>query len=187
MNRQAILQITGGYDVAWVLALVILLCAGLLIYNVLQISLAHDVRQYGLLKILGTTERQLYQIFFRQMARLCLTGGGIGVALGLGLTLGLLPALLKQMYLHQMGEISPTIAFQPWILLGTTGFGIAVCMLSAIFPLRRAVHLPPVESVKLSDLPRRAPARCPAPEKSLFGRRYLWPGAISPVFANGLR
>lgn len=148
MNRQAILQITGGFDVAWVLALVILLCAGLLIYNVLQISLAHDVRQYGLLKILGTTERQLYQIFLRQMARLCLTGGGIGVALGLGLTLGLLPGLLKQMYLHQMGEITATIAFQPWILLGTTGFGIAVCMLSAIFPLQRAIHLPPVESVK---------------------------------------
>ena len=42
--------------------LLILLTGYLIIYNVFQISVARDIRFYGLLKTIGTTPRQLKRI-----------------------------------------------------------------------------------------------------------------------------
>ena len=64
-----------------VLAL-ILLTGYLIIYNVFQISVAGDIRFYGLLKTIGTTPRQLRRIIRTQALLLSLIGIPVGLRLG---------------------------------------------------------------------------------------------------------
>ena len=49
------------------LALVTCLCAYLLIYNIMYLSVAGSIRYYGLLQTIGTTGRQIYCLIHRQM------------------------------------------------------------------------------------------------------------------------
>lgn len=55
------------FDTGIFLVVMILIGAYLLIHNVLQISLSRDIRQYGLLKVLGTTGVQLRKVVYRQI------------------------------------------------------------------------------------------------------------------------
>ncbi len=63
--------------------LLILLTGYLIIYNVFQISVAGDIRFYGLLKTIGTTPRQLRRIIRTQALLLSLIGIPSGTAAGL--------------------------------------------------------------------------------------------------------
>ena len=65
-SGEAAFTLAGGFDTILILAVVILVSVGLLIYNVLHISFERSIREYGLLKTLGTTRRQLWRIVFRQ-------------------------------------------------------------------------------------------------------------------------
>ena len=49
------------------LIVTIMICGYLLIYNVLYISVTKDIRMYGQLKTLGTSERQMKKIVYRQV------------------------------------------------------------------------------------------------------------------------
>ena len=48
LGLEAVTELVGGYDIAAVMAVVILLAAWLLIYNVLHISDGKDIRRVGL-------------------------------------------------------------------------------------------------------------------------------------------
>ena len=67
ITYQAVFDLAGGFDTGIFLAVMILIGAYLLIHNVLQISLSRDIRQYGLLKVLGTTGVQLRKVVYRQI------------------------------------------------------------------------------------------------------------------------
>ncbi len=82
MNMQAVTELAGGYDLAYIMAAVIFISALILIFNVLHISLGHDVRQYGLLVTMGTTRKQLYRIVFRQTGKATVIGCAIGAFAG---------------------------------------------------------------------------------------------------------
>ncbi len=56
----------GSYMVAFLCSVMILGGAFLLIYNVMSITLGNDIRQYGLLKTIGTTGGQIRKIVFCQ-------------------------------------------------------------------------------------------------------------------------
>ena len=54
--------------------LLVIFTGYLIIYNIFQISVAGDIRFYGLLKTIGTTPRQLKRIIRQQALLLCLIG-----------------------------------------------------------------------------------------------------------------
>ena len=54
--RQSVYDLAGGFDTAVLMAGLILFGAAMLLYNVMYISLSRDIRQYGLLKTMGTTK-----------------------------------------------------------------------------------------------------------------------------------
>ncbi len=72
-------QLSESIDPSLVLAIAAMLAlivftGYLIIYNVFQISVAGDIRFYGLLKTIGTTPRQLKRIIRHQALALCLVG-----------------------------------------------------------------------------------------------------------------
>ncbi|MCB7304472.1 ABC transporter permease [Bariatricus massiliensis] len=151
MTRQVIYEMTGGFDTAFALMLLILGGAYLLLHNVLHISLNRDIRQYGLLKTLGTTKKQLRSIVYRQVAYTVLPGCLIGSTVGCILILFVVPRLLSDMYLKGLGQASAMIAFRPWILVGANLFGASVVFISAAFAMRRVVKMSPLEASRYME------------------------------------
>ena len=147
---QAVYSMTGGFGTAVFLALVILAGVGMLLYNVMHISVSRDIRQYGLLKTMGATKAQLERIVFRQTVRTVLCGCLTGAGTGSIITVTVIPRLLSGMYLRGMGDASAMIAFRPWLLLPAVCFGAAVTFASAALAVKRAAAMSPVEAVKFT-------------------------------------
>ena len=146
--RQSVYDLAGGFDTAVLMAGLILFGAAMLLYNVMYISLSRDIRQYGLLKTMGTTKKQLRSIVLRQTGRILAGGCVLGGAAGILITVTVIPRLLSGMYLQGRGEASAMIAFRPWILALAVVFGGLVTLLSSLWAMNRVVKMSPVEAVK---------------------------------------
>ena len=146
--RQSVYDLAGGFDTAVLMAGLILFGAAMLLYNVMYISLSRDIRQYGLLKTMGTTKKQLRSIVLRQTGRILAGGCVLGGAAGILITVTVIPRLLSGMYLQGRGEASAMIAFRPWILALAVAFGGLVTLLSSLWAMNRVVKMSPVEAVK---------------------------------------
>lgn len=70
----------------------ILLAAGLVIYNILKISVSKQMKGYGTLRAIGGEKGQLYQIVVIEVVLLCLIGIPIGMLLGFMSASGILEA-----------------------------------------------------------------------------------------------
>lgn len=158
--RQVVYDLAGGFDTAVLMAGLILFGAAMLLYNVMYISLSRDIRQYGLLKTMGTTKRQLRSIVLRQTGRILAGGCVVGGAAGILITVTVIPRLLTGMYLQGRGEASAMIAFRPWILVLAVVFGGLVTLLSSLWAMNRVVKMSPVEAVKYTG------QKEPHPEKA---------------------
>lgn len=61
----------------------ILLAAGLVIYNILKIAVSKRIKGYGILRAIGGEKNQLYQIVLAEILLLCVIGIPIGMLIGL--------------------------------------------------------------------------------------------------------
>ena len=157
--RQSVYDLAGGFDTAVLMAGLILFGAAMLLYNVMYISLSRDIRQYGLLKTMGTTKRQLRSIVLRQTGRILAGGCVLGGAAGILITVTVIPRLLSGMYLRGRGEASAMIAFRPWILVLAVAFGGVVTLLSSFWAMNRVVKMSPVEAVKYTGQKEKYPEK----------------------------
>ena len=121
----------------------------LVIYNIFQISVAGDIRYYGLLKTIGVTPKQLRRIIRHQA--LILSGVGIPVGLGLGYCVGVL-AVPVALSTSIMGGKYTTISISPWIFLVAAVFALLTVLLSCARPGRIAGNVSPVEAVRYSEV-----------------------------------
>lgn len=147
-------QLSDSMDAGSILAviavMVIVTFTGyLVIYNIFQISVAGDIRYYGLLKTIGVTPKQLRRII-RQQA-LMLSGIGIPVGLLLGYGVGVLAvpiALATSIY----GGRYTSISVSAWIFLGAAVFALMTVLLSCARPGRIAGSVSPVEAVRYTEV-----------------------------------
>ena len=126
--------------------LLILLTGYLIIYNVFQISVARDIRFYGLLKTIGTTPRQLKQIV--RLQALLLSAAGIPLGLLLGWLIGgrLVPVITAQ-----LNGVIPVVSFSPALFLGAAAFTLLTVLLSCHRPERMAAKVSPVEALRYTE------------------------------------
>lgn len=79
----------------------VLLAAGLVIYNILKISISKRVREYGTLRAIGAQRGQVYRLVSVQLLLLC------GIGIPVGLLLGVLSA--KGVLIAATGALNPDI------------------------------------------------------------------------------
>ena len=144
-------QVSGNLDPILVLAvaamlLLIILTGYLIIYNVFQISVAGDIRFYGLLKTIGATPRQLKRIIRQQALLLSLAGIPLGLLLG-----WLLGARLTPVVAGQLDAVSVVVSVHPLIFLGAALFSLLTVLLSCARPGRMAARVSPVEAVRYTE------------------------------------
>ena len=110
-----------------------LIVAGILIMNVMLVSVSQRTGEVGLLKALGATKRQILLLFLNEALLLSLGGAIVGLLLGITGS-----ALVRQLY--------PTIpAYAPeWAIFGGVFIALSSGLLFGWLPARRAAELDPV-------------------------------------------
>lgn len=128
-------------------ALVLMLLTGyLIIYNVFQISVAGDIRFYGLLKTIGTTGRQIQRMVRYQALILSVIGIPIGLLFGYVVGNLLVPVLMANLI-----EISVHRTVNPLIFIGAALFTLVTVFISCFLPARRASKVSPIEAVRYTE------------------------------------
>ena len=127
-KNRAVKEMTGSYGMAVVEAVVIICGIFLLVYNVMQISMAGDIRQMALLHTIGTTKKQLRKIYIRQIMRTIVPGGIAGIGLSVVLLRYLIPQLLGRQYLNGYGGAEELQIFRVEILLLAVVFMLLVIL-----------------------------------------------------------
>lgn len=143
----AVNRMTGSYEMAILGALIILSGMFFLIHNVMQISMAKDVRQMGLLNTIGTTKRQLRRIYLGQILRILVPGVLSGAVLSAFILLVLIPEMLGGQYLSGYGGAEGLRIFRPGILAAAVGFAVLLTLLAAAGVICRVVNVSCVESM----------------------------------------
>ena len=117
----------------------------LIIYNIFQISVTGDIRFYGLLKTIGVTPRQLKRIIRQQALLMCIVGIPVGMILGYGVGVALMPTIMEQ---SSFGAASTTISSSPMIFAASAVFSLITVLLSCAKPGKMAAKVSPVEAAK---------------------------------------
>lgn len=139
--HQAVSGMMGGYGMA-ALGTVIVLCGiFFLCHNVLQISMAGDIRQLGLLNTIGATQKQLSRIYYSQIRRILVPGTVAGAALSAVLLAGIIPAVLGGEYLEKTGGAEGLHIFHPGILLLSILFTDGIVLAASAGVVRRTVGM----------------------------------------------
>ena len=120
----------------------------LIIYNVFQISVAGDIRFYGLLKTIGVTPRQLRRMIRQQALLLCAAGIPVGLILGYVLGSVLTPVVMAESY---YGASRTVISTSPLIFVFSALFALGTVLLSCARPGRMAGRVSPVEASKYTE------------------------------------
>lgn len=142
LDMDAVLLIAG-------LLLVILVSGYLIIYNIFYINVYQDIRYYGLLKTVGTTEKQLRKIVRRQAYMLSLYGIPAGLLLGGAVGKLLLPVIMNELTFS--GNVGTEIVLKPWIFGGAAVFSFVTVLISSIRPCRIASKVSAVEAVRYTE------------------------------------
>ena len=118
------------------IAAISLAVAGILVMNVMLVSVTQRTTEIGLLKALGATGATIRNAFLTEAAMLSVTGALLGWVLGLAMA-----AIIRQLY--------PEFpAFPPdWAVLAGLGTALATGILFGVLPARQAARLDPVQSL----------------------------------------
>lgn len=154
-SYDAVNRLAGSFDTAVLGALVILGGTFFLIYNVMHISLAGDVRQMGLLNMLGTTRKQISRIYFGQIMDVLVPAVFIGSVLSAAVLKFVIPEILGEQYLSRFGGAGEVLFFKPGILIAAAAFAVLLTMAVSAGVIYRVVNVSCVESAAYTNPMRK--------------------------------
>jgi putative ABC transport system permease protein len=148
-----------------VFGFIALFVGGFTILNTFSIIVGQRTKELALLRIVGASRRQVFMSVLTEAFIVGLVSSLVGLGLGVLAALGLV-ALLSG-----FGVSLPAgpIAFEPRTVIVCLIVGVAVTMVSAIGPARRAVRVAPVEAVSEQQVENEISMR----------RRFTWGTGIT--------
>ncbi len=130
-------DITSGVRIgAIVISIIALLAAGVGIMNIMLVSVTERTREIGIRKAVGARRINILSQFLIEAVVLCLIGGFIGIALGIGVG-NLVGGFLN----------AETAIPVDWILIGL-GLCVFVGVLFGTYPAYKASNLDPIEALR---------------------------------------
>lgn len=138
--------------------MVIIVLAGIItIYSIYYVSMMNKVQEYGKLRAIGATKRQIRKLVFREGFAVALIAIPIGLALGslastfivhgmLDTSTGVSNSLAK--YMREAVESSEVTLVKPWILLLAAVVSLAAVYLSLVRPMQVASKISAIEAIR---------------------------------------
>ena len=145
------------------LAAVLMLASSIGIVNAFTTNLQERRRQIGLLRAVGTTKRQIINIFGREAFIISLICAPVSVVVSY---------FGVKLFAHIMGG---EFVFMPnmWLLLGTTAVSVACVMAAALVPLMFAARISPMQAIRNVDLSRKMKNKKIKQEKNFVAPKLL--------------
>lgn len=144
-----------------------------LIYNSFSISVSERTKQFGILKSIGATKKQIRKSVLYEASVLCSIGIPIGLVsgcLGIAITFYFLSDSIAT-YLAELTDLKMRFVFSPVAIIAASVIGFVTVIISAYIPAKKAIKINPIESVRQSNeikVNRRSVKVSPLTEK-LFG------------------
>lgn len=128
-----------------ILALVIISTIAV-IFNAFNISVVERVSQFGLLRCVGATPKQIRNIVFREALVLGAIGIPIGILCGIG-AMGVVFSVVSALAVNLMrGGLRLIVS--PWLVIASAAVGALTIYISALLPARKAGRISPMEAVR---------------------------------------
>ena len=118
-----------------------LVVGGIGIMNIMLVSVSERTREIGLRKAVGATRRDVLLQFLMEAVALTLTGGFIG--LGLGLLLDYIIALIVNRYLENY-----VFGVSPLAMVVSIAVAAGIGLVFGVYPAKKAADLSPMEALR---------------------------------------
>ena len=129
-----------------------------IIQNTFRILLLQRTKELSLLRALGTSKRQIYRLVVSESLYMAVIGSGLGVALGIGLSV----VVKEGLKYFDFGLPEGPLVLTPSAAVTGIIIGVVVTIFSSLLPARKASQVSPLEAIRDSQsTPKR---------KSLFIR-----------------
>ena len=130
-------DITSGVKIgALVVSIIALIAAGVGIMNIMLVSVTERTREIGIRKAIGARKRSILYQFLIEAIILCLTGGLIGIVLGIGVG----------NFAGSLIHAQMAIPFD-WVAIGFS-LCIVVGLIFGTYPAYKASNLDPIEALR---------------------------------------
>lgn len=153
---------SNGSMIAMVILLVLFIVGSgyLLIYNVLYISISKDTRFYGLIKTIGTTQKQIKSLVKKQAFKFACIGIPVGVVLAAAVSFALVPLFLQQGYEQGRSSMDAVVFFHPAIFILSIIFSAVTVWIACNAPAKAAAKISPVEALRFQNFaPKKTKSR----------------------------
>lgn len=124
-----------------------------LIYNSFSISVGERTKQFGLLKSIGATNKQIHGMVLYEALVLCVLAIPLGLVIGcvgIGVTLHALRGTFDAV-IDVNGAVQMGIALNGWVLLFAAAVGLLTAVISAWIPARRASRITAIDAIRQSN------------------------------------
>lgn len=168
MVKQSVEGVFGSISIAVGCGIVVILCAFMLIFNVASITMGKEIRQYGTLKVLGTTEQQLRRIVYTQNLWNILKGILIGAMAGVIIIKLFLPTVLQKLFMQGLGE-SDVAGFYPLFLMGSGMLVFITAFFATGMAYRQVIKWNAMDSIRYMEAENKRKKR-----QNLNTRFLIW-------------
>lgn len=122
-----------------------------LIYNSFSISISERTRQFGILKSVGATKKQILGTVMYEVVYLCIVSIPAGFAVGctgMGITLYGIKDIFDTALNDTVKGVYLSLHVRPWMFVTVMILGLITTFISALIPAARAMRIMPVDSIR---------------------------------------
>ena len=166
------------------LSLLALLVGAFLVYNAMTFTVLQRLPQLAVLRGLGVTRGELFQMISREALLVGLLGTAAGLLLGLGLARGLVGLVARTFDDLYFTLTVSGLYLSPWSLAKGVGLGVGATWLAALAPALAASRVAPGQLQRRSLV--ESTARRWAWGAALAGGALLLVSALLPALHEGL-
>lgn len=152
-----------------ILMAVIVLAGILTIYSIYYVSMMNKVQEYGKLKAIGSTKRQIRQLVFREGFTVAAAAIPVGLILGLGTGMLLVHGMVSSGLASEnemANEMKRVMAagdislVKPWILLLAAAVALASVYISLLRPMQKAAKISAIEAIRFQGTDKKNRKKC---------------------------
>ncbi|GMQ58885.1 ABC transporter permease [Vallitalea sediminicola] len=130
-----------------------LLVAAIGITNTMVMAIYERRKEIGVMKVIGSSIRDIKKLFLFESATIGLIGGILGILISVGISMLLNnmqnTTLLNFLHIYETGEANPDIFIIPsWLIISSMVFTSLIGLISGYLPARKAMKLSALEAIK---------------------------------------
>lgn len=134
------------FNIAAFIISIIVICTILVIYNIFQISVIERIKQFGILRSMGATPKQIRRIVFKEAVVLS------GISIPIGLVSGIFAMkilfIVIKKILGDMLNVELIIMVSPKVVIISSLIALVTVYISSIKPALTASKISPLEAIR---------------------------------------